>query len=411
MASPAIHAEAVVSSVIDTQHDIVPTRPSAVRPPARIQRAWAVPLAVVGFGLILLVLVSSVLSAELVAENAKGDEAPYALVPADATAVAPRISFDAVERHPANGDILFVTVREPAVTLLDWFVADEDLAVVPRSRDDKFGVQTAEQKRQVNQVMMRTAKQNAEFVALSYLGYPAEIIEGEIIVGQLLCFEANDDGSECVKSVPADDVLDAGDQLLEVDGRPLSLLEDLEKVLLGLEPGDTVEVRFDRPGEGELTGDVELIESPTEEERTIIGFSPFDTATAELPFEVSIDSGEIGGPSAGLAFTLTLIDELTPGELTGGRNIAVTGTIDIEGNVGAIGGLASKTSAVRQMGVEIFIVPTSQGEEDIAKARLVAGDDVEIIPVATLEEALAALAERGGNGLELGQPGEDYRPA
>jgi hypothetical protein len=63
------------------------------------------------------------------------------------------------------------------------------------------------------------------------------------------------------------------------------------------------------------------------------------------------------------------------------------------------------------MGADIFIVPVAQGEEDIAKARLVAGDEVEIIPVATLEEAVEALAARGGNGLELGRPGEDYQPA
>jgi PDZ domain-containing protein len=397
--------------VIDTQHDIVTTRPAAVRPPRSIHRAWAIPAAVVAFGTMLVVLVASMLSASLVAENTKGQEAPYALVPADATAVAPRIAFDAVERHRADGDILFVTVREPAITVLDWFVADDEPSVVPRSDEDKFGVQTAEQKREVNLVMMRTAKQNAEYVALDYLGYPAEILEGEIIVGQLLCFEANEDGSECIKSVPADDVLDPGDQLLELDGVELTLLEDLEAALKGHAPGDEVEVVFERPGEGELSGEIELIESPTEEERTIVGFSPFDTATAELPFEVSIDSGEIGGPSAGLAFTLTLIDELTPGELTGGRNVAVTGTIDINGNVGAIGGLASKTSAVRQMGADIFIVPVAQGEEDIAKARLVAGDEVEIVPVATLEEAVEALAARGGNGLELGRPGEDYQPA
>jgi PDZ domain-containing protein len=91
--------------------------------------------------------------------------------------------------------------------------------------------------------------------------------------------------------------------------------------------------------------------------------------------------------------------------------VAVTGTIDINGNVGAIGGLASKTSAVRQMGADIFIVPEAQGEEDLAKAQLVAGDEVEIIAVATLEEAVAALAERGGNGLDLGRPGEGYQPA
>lgn len=412
MASPAIQAEAVVSSVIDTQHDIVTTRPPAVRPPARIHRAWAVPLTAVAFVVLLAMLLASMLSAELTAENARGEPAPYGVVPANATEVAPRIAFDAVERYEAGGEILFVTIRQPELTLLDWFISRAEPSVSPLSETDKYGVQTPDQKREVNLVMMRTAKENAEYVALSYLGYPAEIVLGEVIVGSLLCFEATEDGRGCAKSSPADDVLDPGDRLLEVDGRPITLIDDLTPVLAERQPGERIEVVFDRPGEGEQTGEIELILAPNEDlPRTIIGFVPFDTATAELPFDVSIESNDIGGPSAGLAFTLTLIDELTPGELTGGRQVAVTGTINVDGTVGAIGGLASKTSAVLQMGAEIFLVPASQSDEDIARAKKIAGNDLEVIPVATLEEALAALAERGGNGLELGQPGADFESA
>ncbi len=74
-----------------------------------------------------------------------------------------------------------------------------------------------------------------------------------------------------------------------------------------------------------MTVDVELSSDPTDPDRTIVGFVPFDTRTVELPFDVSIDTAAVGGPSAGAAFTLALIDELTPGDLTGGRDIAVTG--------------------------------------------------------------------------------------
>ena len=83
----------------------------------------------------------------------------------------------------------------------------------------------------------------------------------------------------------------------------------------------------------------------------------------------------------GLAFTLTLIDQLSEGDLLGGKRVAVTGTIDINSKVGAIGGLTSKASAVLQSGAKYFLVPTAQGEEDIANARKVVGDQVEIIPV------------------------------
>jgi Lon-like protease len=154
-----------------------------------------------------------------------------------------------------------------------------------------------------------------------------------------------------------------------------------------------------RPDQGELDVDVELTASPDDPDRTIVGFYPFDTATVELPFELSIDTQSIGGPSAGLAFTLTLIDELTEGELTPPGGVAVTGTIDLEGNVGPIGGLRQKASAVAQTGVGTFIVPAAQGEDDIEAARRAAGDDLEIIPVATLDEAIAALERLGGDPL------------
>ena len=142
-----------------------------------------------------------------------------------------------------------------------------------------------------------------------------------------------------------------------------------------------------------------MIASPDEPERTIIGFLPSDTASIRLPEDIAvkIDTESIGGPSAGLAFTLTMIDELSEGDLLGGKRIAVTGTININGQVGAIGGLSSKASAVLQSGAKYFLVPTNQGEADIAKARLVVGDAVEIIPVGTLDEALAALERIGGD--------------
>ena len=126
----------------------------------------------------------------------------------------------------------------------------------------------------------------------------------------------------------------------------------------------------------------------------------FDTRSVHLPFEIGIDTGEIGGPSAGLAFTLALNDELTPGNLLGGTDVAVTGTIDLNGDVGAIGGLVQKASAVRQAGLHHFLVPASQSAQNLADARAVAGDGVEIIPVATVDEALAALARLGGDPID-----------
>jgi PDZ domain-containing protein len=400
MARPAIQAEAVVSSVIDTQPDIVPIEPPAVRTPAAGHRWWAVPMAAVALLALVALLVASVLPATLRARTDDGQDAQFALVPSDAEPVADRLSFDAVERYPADGEFLFVTVREPEINMLDWLVGEGLSEVRLLSYTDKFGEQSPDQQRQFSVEMMRSAKETAQYVALSYLGFPAEIVPGDVIVLDLVCLEANADGTECVDYAPSDDVLDPGDQLLKVDGVELQIVDDLGPILEAHQPGDVVTVEFERPGEGTQTGEIELIASNDGTDRTIIGFQPFDTASADLPFDVEIDSGAIGGPSAGLAFTLTLIDEMT-----------VTGTIQIGGDVGAIGGLVSKTSAVKQRGAKYFIVPSAQGPDDIARARQVAGDDLKIIPVDNLQQAIDALAELGGNGLDLGKPGADFQPS
>jgi PDZ domain-containing protein len=141
---------------------------------------------------------------------------------------------------------------------------------------------------------------------------------------------------------------------------------------------------------------VALIADPNDPNRTIVGFTPRDTRTVSVPFDVDIDTAQIGGPSAGLAFTLALIDALTPGPLTGDVKIAVTGTIDANGNVGAIGSLPQKADAVRRAGASVFIVPDGQGPDELARAREIAGDGVEIVTVGTLDEALQVIADRGG---------------
>jgi PDZ domain-containing protein len=242
----------------------------------------------------------------------------------------------------------------------------------------------------------------AQFVALQAVGYDVELLPGDVLIQQMVCLEPNEDGTDCERWSPSDEQLDPGDRLLAIDGVELEGVEDITEQLAGKLPGDEVDITIDRPDVGELTVTVELTSSPTEPERTIVGFLPFDTRRVELPFELDIDTGQIGGPSAGLAFTLTLIDELTPGELTGGADVAVTGTIELDGSIGAIGGLRQKASAVEQVGVDVFLVPAAQGEEDIEAAERAAGGDVRLIPVATLQEALDALESLGGDPIDAG---------
>lgn len=403
----------------DTRNPTIPPPPPpsggvvVASPPLRLPsryRWWAVPLAVVGLVVPIVVALAAALPAGIVAEQENPrlgvvEPAPYARTPSSAQPVNDRVRLGELPadlaQFPPQSSVYFVTVTEPRQSVLSWWVGRDEPAVEFLTEEQKYGIQTPEQRRVFALESMRTSAQVAQFVALGRLGFDVEVVPGDVLVQQLVCLEASDDGQTCVRESPSAAVLEPGDRLIEADGVALDGVEDLSRVVGAKRPGDTVELVIDRPQVGEFTATVELTASPTEPERTIVGFVPFDTRRVVLPFELSIDTGRIGGPSAGLAFTLTLIDQLTPGELTGGRNIAVTGTMELDGSVGPIGGLRQKASAVAQAGVEVFLVPSAQRDDDIEAARLAAGDGVEIIPVATLDEALDALARFGGGSAVL----------
>ena len=394
----------MVRSVTDTTTDIVLIAPR--------NRWWAWVLAALGLLALAAIGVASLLPSGIVSskESQRTGEmvpTPYALTPASADPVNDRIVFgelpDGVERYDTANDFVFVTVTAPNQSVLSWFAGRDDPAVDFLTEEDKFGARTPSQRREFNLQMMRTAEQEAQYVALTTLGFDVEITPGDVIVQDVLCKVPSEDGGECEEWFPSDEQIDPADRILEADGVTLESVDDLSAVLADREPGDTIDLVIERPGEGEETVTVELSASPDDPERTIVGFVPFDTRAIQLPFQVDIETGDIGGPSAGLAFTLAMIDELSPGSLTGDQNVAVTGTINLNGEVGAIGGLAQKVSAVHQNGVRVFLVPASQSELDdpVERQRLedAGRGEVEIIPVATLDEALAALEELGGDPL------------
>jgi len=405
----------MVSSLVDTQQSIVMEPPAEVRSLSHRHLFWAIPLAVIGFLGVGVVAVTAVLPSTLVArkqdclarddagvctKEGPNEKVQFAVVPADAQPVEPRLSIEGPPTFDSDGQVLFVTVRTPELSMLEWWVGRHNGAVDPKSYADLYATETPQEQTTRGQRDMRTAKETAEFVALRRLGFDAKLTPGDVIIDALVCLKASEDGRTCVQYAPSDALLDPGDKLLKVDGVALSVVDDLDPVLARHKPGDKVQIDYQRDGEA-ASGEVELIASPDDPTRTIIGFFPSDTAKVSLPSNVTIiiDTESIGGPSAGLAFTLTLIDQLSKGDLLGGKRIAVTGTIDINAKVGAIGGLTSKASAVLQSGAKYFLVPTNQGEADIANARKVVGDAVEIIPVATLDEALAALQRIGGESV------------
>lgn len=377
--------------------------------PSRRNLWWAVPLAALSVVVVVLVAVAAIAPASLVARemNERVGEmqpAPYARVPAGASPITDRISLSSADAevpptYEPTGDVMLVTITEPRQSVLSWWVGRGEPAVIPLTREDKFGIRTPDQQRVFSLEMMRTSEEVAQYVAFTVLGYDAEILPGDVLIAEMACIAYNEAGTACESFAPSDEVLDPGDRLIEAEGVDLTSVEDLTAVLADRQPGDTINVLVDRRGTGEFWTTVELTSAPGED-RTIVGFIPFDTRRISLPFEVDINTGSIGGPSAGLAFTLSLIDRLTPGELTGGRDVAVTGTINLDGSVGPIGGLAQKASAVDQRGIDVFLVPGAQSEADIAAARA-AAPGLNIVTVATVFEAIDALAVAGGDPVDL----------
>ena len=375
-------------------------------------------MAVVGMLAVALPSVASVLPAKFVVTKsqcvevaddgtcARYDDKPvaYALIPSAAQPVEPRLTVTGTTTYPSSGQILFVTVSQPPITLLDWFVARDNPAARLWTYTDKYGTSTPEQQLRSGQRQMTGAKDRATYVALKAAGFDVQRTLGPAVVDYVVCMKQNDKGTKCLEEAPAASLLQPDDVITKVNGLDIATIEDIPKALADVKAGDEVDVEL-RRGSDTVTGRVKTVLAEGEATpRTILGFVPIDTTSVVLPegLSVEFDTGSIGGPSAGLAFTLTLIDTVTPGQLMGNQRVAVTGEIDIDGNVGPIGGLNSKASAVKQMGAKYFLVPASQpetGNDSIAAARRVVGDDVEIIPVATLDEALAALVRLGGDPL------------
>ena len=319
-------------------------------------------------------------------------EVPYvALVPGSARDTEPLLVVNGIESYPSEGELLLTTVRvrqRPNLWEYLWLQADDDTEIV--AEDVILAGRTPEENRTFNLQLMTDSKSVAIAVALEELGYDAINSDGVII-------------AELVEGAAAEEVLAIGDTVVAIDGSPVSTTSDLIDLLGAAEPGDEITLTVERFGDDGTYGEPEeqsvvLGPKPEEPETAFLGVGPTDRIelTDNFDFEIDIDSGAVGGPSAGLAFTLAVLDELTEGELTGGATVAVTGTIDVSGRVGTVGGVVQKTAAVRELGADVFLVPAGLAESEMDRILDRAGDDLEVIPVEDLDDALEALAGLGG---------------
>lgn len=346
----------------------------------RISRLWLItaPIATaVGIAILVVLLRSS----------------PYVVfVPGSATPVEPLIGIEAVdgadmpELDEVGENILFTTVsiEYPTGALVLRRTVDDSADIAPAS--DYFGTQTQEENRRYNEALMTDSKDKATKVALETVGYEVETRE----VGAVLL--------DVDPDYPASEVLRPGDTIIAADGEPVRRSDDLVDVIAEHEPGDTIELTLTRmAADGdEVTVAAVLAPHSDDPTRPQLGVTLTTRPAFDFPLRVTIDSGEVGGPSAGLAFTLALIDLLTPGDLTGGEPVAVTGTIELDGTVGPVGGVRQKLEAAVDRGAVLFLVPPHELDEATAASR----GRIEVRAVGSIDDALDALRSIGGDPVE-----------
>jgi PDZ domain-containing protein len=221
---------------------------------------------------------------------------------------------------------------------------------------------------------MSDSKRAAEVVALSRLGY--KVAQGALIVS-------------VEPTYPGAAALQQNDIVTVIDGKPASTADDLVAAIHSHHFGDHVKLRVTRasaPRDVDVTvgGDAD---------HPMLGVHV--STQVGLPFDVAIDSGDVVGPSAGLAYALELYDLLTPGELTGGRKIAATGELGLDGKVQPIGGVTQKTISVRRAGASVFLVP----RDNYAEARAHRGKHLQVYAIDDFDGALRVL-----NGLNTDKP-------
>lgn len=283
------------------------------------------------------------------------------------------VDIQGTQTYPTAGNLNMTTVSvSDGITLFGavglW--VSGRYALVPRETvypPDK----PEEQVKQENLQQFAESEDSAEVAALHYLKFPFSVRVAQVTGGS-----------------PSDGLLMAGDRLTTVNGTGVATAGDVMTALAETRPGDGVAIGFTRDGQKGSTR-VVLGVRPDDEPRGYLGVTTADAPN--VPFTVDFSLSEVGGPSAGLMFSLAVVDKLTPGELNAGSFVAGTGTIDNDGAVGAIGGIPFKMVAAREAGAQTFLVPADNCAEALSNAP----DGLRLVKVETLSGAVDALESLG----------------
>ncbi len=294
----------------------------------------------------------------------------YSLGPGPARDVEPLIQIEGAERYPSQGRFILTSVvfrqLTPFGVVGAWL--DPDRSVVARERVYPSGESVqVERERAISE--MDQSKLDATAVVLRELtDYPREHGDGVLV-------------ESVVSGCAADGALYPGDLIQTIDGTQVGTVRQARRAIEAAPSGSRLTFEVTVDGEPET---VRLLREPCGGvEEPLVGVSLINS----FPIEVTISSGAIGGPSAGLMWALGLYDLLTPGDLTQGRTIAGTGVIGIDGTVYPIGGVGEKLAAAEDAGASVFLVP----KDNLREARRVGDHGLELVVVQTFEDALAYL--------------------
>lgn len=231
-----------------------------------------------------------------------------------------------------------------------------------------------EEVQELNEIAFTSSEAAATVAAMNYLDRPLQVEVAGVL----------DDAA-------AQDLVAEGDVIREVDGRAVDEPGQVREQVLAKEPGQTVDLSLDREG-GTETVTIELGEHPEDAAAAFLGITM--TSNSADGVEVTYNLEDIGGPSAGMMFSLAVVDKLSPGELNGGNFVAGTGTIAEDGAVGPIGGIVHKVDAAEELGAEVFLAPTANCEEATSRDH----GDMTVLAVDSLSHAVEQLAAFDAGG-------------
>jgi PDZ domain-containing protein len=324
------------------------------------------PFWLIGAGIVLL-------AAAAVLYLAPSDR--YIFLPDDARPLAPRVDVEGEKPDRNGGGIYYVAVDVRKASLLEKAFPGlfEGATLEPASNVLEEG-QDEQSRRRCELAAMRKSQEYATAVALRELDYqiPTTLL-GVAVEGTF-------------PGYPAAGKLRSCDWIRAVDGTPVRRAQQVTRALAAKKPGQLVRMRIEREGERSSVV-VRAARDPRHPRRAFVGVSVTDVfQVAEAPVDVEIDLGQVGGPSAGLAFALQIMEELGEG-VDRGYRLAASGEIFLDGSVSRVGGIKQKTIGARRSGMDLFLVPGDNAREARRYAK-----GLRIVPVDSFQQALRELA-------------------